>query len=302
MTTAKVVFRNVAAGAALLALMGGVQAQELTGTLKKIQDTGQITLATRGASVPFNFLDDSNKQAGFAWEIALKVADKAKQATGRNDLRIRNMEVTPQTRIPLVANQTVDLECSSTTHNLERENQVNFSVTYFAVGARIMARADSPISDWKGLAGKNVVVGAGTTTERLLRQLNEREKLGINIIMAPDINEGSMSVESGRAEAFVADDTGLFSSAARARNPSRWKVVGEPLEREAYGCMLRKGDAQFKKLVDDVIVGMMKSGEMHALYDKYFTKPLNVRNGFNMQMPMQPAIEELYKNPSDKAL
>lgn len=286
----------------LLALAGAAHAQDLTGTLKKIQETGQITLATRGASVPFNYLDDNSKQAGFAWEISLKVADKVRQVVGHSDLKVRNMEVTPQTRIPLVANQTVDLECSSTTHNQERENQVGFSVTYFAVGARIMARAESAISDWKGLAGKNVVVGAGTTTERLLRQLNEREKLNINIIMAPDINEGSMSVESGRAEAFVADDTGLFSSAARARNPAKWKVVGEPLEREAYGCMLRKGDVQFKKLVDDVIVGMMKNGEMTALYEKYFTKPLNVRNGFNMQMPMQPAIRDLYQNPSDKAL
>lgn len=294
--------RKLLASISLLALAGAAHAQDLTGTLKKIQETGQITLATRGASVPFNYLDDNSKQAGFAWEISLKVADKVKQVVGHSDLRVRNMEVTPQTRIPLVANQTVDLECSSTTHNLERENQVGFSVTYFAVGARIMARAESAINDWKGLAGKNVVVGAGTTTERLLRQLNEREKLNINIIMAPDINEGSMSVESGRAEAFVADDTGLFSSAARARNPARWKVVGEPLEREAYGCMLRKGDVQFKKLVDDVIVGMMKNGEMTALYEKYFTKPLNVRNGFNMQMPMQPAIRDLYQNPSDKAL
>lgn len=294
--------RKLLASMSLLALAGAAHAQDLTGTLKKIQETGQITLATRGASVPFNYLDDNSKQAGFAWEISLKVADKVRQVVGHSDLKVRNMEVTPQTRIPLVANQTVDLECSSTTHNQERENQVGFSVTYFAVGARIMARAESAINDWKGLAGKNVVVGAGTTTERLLRQLNEREKLNINIIMAPDINEGSMSVESGRAEAFVADDTGLFSSAARARNPARWKVVGEPLEREAYGCMLRKGDVQFKKLVDDVIVGMMKNGEMTALYEKYFTKPLNVRNGFNMQMPMQPAIRDLYQNPSDKAL
>jgi len=293
---------NAALCLSLSLLASSLHAQEFTGTLKKIQDTGTITLATRGASVPFNYLDDNNKQAGFAWEIALRVGDKVRQVLGRPDIKTRNLEVTPQTRIALVANQTVDLECSSTTHSLERENQVNFSVTYFAVGARIMVRADSPIADWKGLAGKNVVVGAGTTTERLLRQVNEREKLGINIIMAPDINEGSMSVESGRADAFVADDSGLFSSAARARNPAKWKIVGEPLEREAYGCMLRKGDEQFKKLVDDLIVDMMKRGEMTALYEKYFTQPLNVRNGFNMQMPLQPAIRALYENPSDKVL
>lgn len=288
--------------AGLLVILGTSQAQELSGTLRKIQETGQITLATRGASVPFNYLDDRNRQAGFAWDIALKVTDRVKQATGRPDLKIRPMEVTPQTRIPLVANQTVDLECSSTTHSLERENQVSFSVSYFVVSARIMTRTDSPINDWRGLAGKSVVVGAGTTTERLLRQLNERDKLGMQIITAPDISEAAMTVDSGRAQAYVTDDTGLFSSAARARNPSKWKVVGKPLEREAYGCMLRKGDTPFKKLVDAVIVGMMKSGEMSTLYDKYFTTPLNVRNGFNMQMPMQPVIRALYQNPSDKAL
>lgn len=279
-----------------------VQSQELTGTLKKIQDTGTITLGTRTASVPFNFLDDNNRQAGFGWEISVKVSEKIKQVVSRNDLKIRPMELTAQTRIPLVANQTVDIECSSTTHNRERENQVNFSTTYFVVGARLLVRSDSRIADWNGLAGKNVVVGAGTTTERLLRQLNEKNQLKINIILAPDINEGSMTVESGRAEAFMEDDIGLFSSAARARNPDKWKVVAEPLEREAYGCMLRKGDAAFKKVVDEVITGMMKSGEMASLYDKYFNKPLNVRNGFNLQMPMQPSISNIFLNPSDQVL
>lgn len=295
---ARCVLATLAAGF----LAAGAHAQELTGTLRKIQETGLITLATRTASIPFNFLDDNNRQAGFAWEISQRVADRVKQVVGRNDLKTRGMEVTAQTRIPLVANQTVDLECSSTTHSRERENQVNFSTTYFVVGARLLVRADSPINDWAHLAGKSVVVGAGTTTERLLRQLNEKNQLKINIVLAPDISEGSMSLESGRADAFMQDDIGLFASAVRARNPDKWKVVGEPLEREAYGCMLRKGDAPFKKLVDDVITGMMKNGEMASLYDKYFNKPLQVRNGFNLQMPMQPAIRELFLNPNDKAL
>ncbi|MBB1600998.1 transporter substrate-binding domain-containing protein [Variovorax sp. UMC13] len=294
------------AGTVLLAcaatLLTPVQAQPLGGTLKKVQDLGTVTLGTRSAFVPFNYLDDDNKQAGYAWEISLRVVEKLKERVGRADLKVRPMEMTPQTRIPLVANQTIDLECSATTHNAERETQVNFSTTFFVVGTRMLTRADAAIADWKDLAKKNVAVGAGTTNERVLRQLNEKENLGINIVLAPDVNEGSMSVESGRAVAYVLDDIGLFASAARARNPAKWKIVGEPLGREAYGCMMRKGDAEFKQFVDGVIVGMMKNGEMAALYEKYFNRPLNVRNGFSMQMPMQPLIRDVFENPSDKAL
>lgn len=286
----------------LLCGMNNVEAQQSSSTLKKIQELGVITLGTRSAYIPFNYLDANNKQAGFAWDISLHVVDKIKQETGRNDLKVRAMELTPQTRIPLVANQTVDLECSATTHNLEREAQVNFSTTFFSVGTRMLVRSDSNILDWKDIAKKNVAVEAGTTNERLLRQLNEKSELDLKIVLTPDVNEGSMSVESGRAVALVMDDIALFASAARARNPAKWKITGEPLGKEAYGCMMRKGDAQFKKLVDGVILDMMKSGEMAVLYEKYFNKPLNVRNGFNMQMPMQQVIRDLIDHPTDKAL
>lgn len=278
------------------------QAQPLDGTLRKIQDTGTITLATRTATVPFNYLDDDNRQAGYAWEIAQRVAERVRTATGRSDLKIRTVEVTPQTRIPLVANQTVDLECSATTHNLERENQVSFSVSYFATGARLLVRANSPVQNWKDLKGINVAVGAGTTTERLLRQMNDKQQLGANILLAPDVNEGFLMLESGRAGALMQDAVGLYAVGARVRDPAQWKVVADALEPEAYGCMLRKGDMQFKALVDQTIVGMMQSGEMRKLYDKYFNSPLKLRSGLNLNMPMQPLIDNLIKNPSDKPL
>ena len=285
-----------------LLLASLAHAQALDGTLKKVQDSGVITLATRAASVPFNYLDNDNRQAGYAWEIALKVVDKVKATTRRSDLQVRTMEVTPQTRIQLVANQTVDLECSSTTHNLERENQVSFSITYFGSGARLLVRNGSPIRNWPDLKGQNVAVGAGTTTERLLRQMNERDQLGVNILLAPDINEGFLMLESGRVAALMQEDIGLYAVGARVRDPARWTVVGDALQPEGYGCMLRKGDAQFKKLVDDTILEMMRNGELRALYEKYFNAPLNLRNGFNLKMPMQPLIDGLIKNPSDRPL
>lgn len=272
----------------------------LTGTLAKIRDTGSITLATRSASVPFNYLDDDNKQAGYAWEIAQRVVDRVKAELKMPNLQVKTMEVTPQTRIPLVANQTVDLECSSTTHNTERERQVSFSNTFFVVGSRLLVRKDSGIRYWADLVGKNVVVSAGTTAERLIREANAKNGWGINILLAKDINENFLMVETGRAQASMQDDVILYGNIARARQPYKWQVVGIPMAKEAYACMLRKDDAQFKGLVDDVIARMMKNGDMEKLYRKYFLSKINIKGGINVGMPVPDEMWELFRNPGDK--
>lgn len=290
----------LAAGLALCA--AAASAQPLGGTLKKIKDTGTLTVATRGASIPFNYLDDNNKQAGFAWEISQRVIEQVKKDLKLARLEVRTLEVTPQTRIPLVANQTVDLECSSTTNNAERQNQVSFSTTFFVAGARLLVRKNSGIKHWSDLVSKNVVVSAGTTAERMLRQLNEKNKWGINIILAKDINENFLTVETGRAVAATQDDIILYSNIARARKPADWEVVGVPQQKEAYGCMLRKGDTAFKKVVDGVITGMMRSGEFSALYEKYFLKPIAVKGSVSIGFPMSSDMQELVRHPSDQPL
>lgn len=279
-----------------------VISQPLTGTLAKIKDTNTITLATRTASIPFNYLDDNNKQAGYAWDISMKVVERIKKDLNLPNLQVKTMEVTPQTRIPLVANQTVDLECSSTTNNVERQRQVSFSNTFFIVGSRLLVRKNSGIRHWADLIGKNVVVSAGTTSERLLRQLNEKNGWGINIILAKDINENFLTVETGRARAAMQDDIILFSNIARANKPYEWEVVGVPMAREAYGCMMRKDDAQFKGVVDDVIATMMRNGEMEKLFVKYFLTKINVKGGVTVGFPVNDEILDLFKNPNDKAL
>lgn len=276
-------------------------AQALDGTLKKVKDTGRITVATRAASIPFNYLDDHNRQAGYAWEITQRVVEEVKKTLKLPGLKVETMEVTPQTRIPLVANQTVDLECSSTTNNKERQKQVAFSTTYFVVGGRLLVRKASGIRDWPDLKGKNVVVSAGTTSERLLRTMNAEKNMGINVILAKDINENFLTVETGRAAAAMQDDVILYSNIARSRNPALWEVVGTPLQREAYGCMLRRDDPQFKALVDGVIAGMMKSGEMERLYDKYFRGPIAVKGGTNLDYPLSEDNRALFKAPNDRA-
>ena len=293
---------GMAAAIAALTLCAAAQGQVLDGTLKKINDTGTITIATRSASIPFNFLDDDNQQVGYAWEISQRIVERVKQQLKLPSLQVKALEVTPQTRIPLVANQTVDLECSSTTNNLERQNQVSFSNTFFIVGSRLLVRKNSGIKHWADLIGKNVVVSAGTTSERLLRKLNEEKKWGINIILAKDINENFLTVETGRAAAAMQDDIILYINIARARKPADWEVVGVPQQKEAYGCTLRKGDTAFKKVVDDVIAGMMRSGEMARLYEKYFQKPIAVKGGVTIGLPMSPEMQELLRHPNDLAL
>lgn len=292
----------IPAAAIAFSMTAPAQAQDGPTTLKKVEQTGTFTVGTRAASIPFNFLDDNNEQSGFAWEITQRVADKVKEAVKREDVQVRPMEVTPQTRIPLVANQTVDLECSSTTHNRERENQVSFSTSFFVVGTRMLVPANSSIKNWADLAGKIVVVSAGTTAERLLRKLNDDRKLNVSIVLSKDIDNTFMTVDTGRADAAMMDDMVLYSLIARSPNPKKWNVVGDVLQPEAYACMLRKDDTEFKALVDGVITGMMSTGQMTKLYNKYFTSPIKVRGGFNINAPMSPVIQDLFANPNDKVL
>ena len=271
-------------------------------TLDKIRKTGTITLGTRKSSIPFSYIDDNQQQAGYSWEIANHVVDAVKKKLNLPDLVVKTLAVTPQTRIPLVANQTIDLECSSTTHNMERRQQVSFSNTFFVVGARLLVRKNSGIQDWPDVAGKRVIVSGGTTASRLLRKLNSDKQWDIDIMVARDIDENFMMVETGRAVASVQDDIILYSNIARAREPQTWEVVGTPLQREAYACMLRKGDAAFKRLVDEVIAGMMQSGEMDRLYAKYFQLRIAVKGGINIQQPLSDDMRELFKRPNDDVL
>jgi glutamate/aspartate transport system substrate-binding protein len=288
--------------AVLFAFGGSAATAQESATLDKIQQRGVIALGVRDASVPFNYLDDGNKQAGYSWEIALRVTETVKQRLKKPDLATESITVAPPTRIQLVANQTVDLECSSTTNNLERQRQVSFSNSFFVVAARLLVKKRTGVKQWSDLAGKTVVVSSGTTAERLLRKLNADNGWNITILLAKDIGENFLAVETGRALAAVQDDVILYSNIARARNPADWEVVGVPVHREAYACMMRKDDPAFKALVDDVIAGMMRSGEMEQLYRKYFIDPIAVKGGVSINFPMSEDVRGLFKNPNDQPL
>ncbi len=274
-------------------------AQE-SATLKKIKDTGSITLGHRESSIPFSYYDDKQQVIGYAHEILLKVVDAIKADQKLAKLDVKLMPVTSANRITLVQNGTVDIECGSTTNNTERQKQVSFSNTFFVIGTRIQVKKDGGIKDFGDLAGKNVVTTAGTTSERLLRKMNEDKKMGMNIISAKDHGESFLTLETGRAAAFMMDDALLYGEIAKAKKPGDWAVVGTAQSKEAYGCMIRKDDAGFKKVVDDAIAKVQTSGEADKIYAKWFMNPIPPK-GLNLNMPMSDEMKALHKAPNDKA-
>ncbi|MBY4769176.1 glutamate/aspartate ABC transporter substrate-binding protein [Burkholderia ambifaria] len=286
--------------AALCAFASGAHAQE-TGTLKKIKDTGVIALGHRESSIPFSYYDQNQQVVGYSREFQMKVVDAVKKKLNLPNLQVKNIPVTSQNRIPLVQNGTVDIECGSTTNNTERQQQAAFSDTIFVIGTRLMTKKDSGVKDFADLKGKTVVTTAGTTSERLLRKMNNDKQLGMNIISAKDHGDSFNTLESGRAVAFMMDDALLAGERAKAKQPGEWVIVGTPQSEEAYGCMMRKGDADFKKVVDDAISQVEKSGEAAKIYAKWFESPIPPK-GLNLNFPLSDSMKKLYANPNDKAL
>ncbi len=270
------------------------------GTLKKIKDSGVISLGHRESSIPFSYYDDKQRVVGYSYEIQMKVVDAVKKNLKLAKLDTKMVPVTSQNRISLVQNGTVDLECGSTTNNTERQKQVAFSNSIFIIGTRLMTKINSGIKDFPDLVGKNVVTTAGTTSERLLRKMNEDKKMNMNIISAKDHGESFLTLESGRAVAFMMDDALLYGERAKAKKADDWTIVGTAQSKEAYGCMLRKDDPQFKALVDDVIAKFQKSPDATKLYKKWFESPVPPK-GLNLKFPMSDDVKALSKAPNDKA-
>ncbi|WP_408304489.1 glutamate/aspartate ABC transporter substrate-binding protein [Paraburkholderia bryophila] len=278
----------------------GVLAQDATPTMTKIQTNGLISIGHRETSVPFSYVDSDNQVIGFSQDLCNKVIDAVKAKTKRSDLRIRFIPVTSQNRISLVQNGTVDLECGVTTNLAARQNQVAFSDTFFVATTRLLTRKDSGIKDFPDLAGKTVVTNQGTTSERILRKMNEEKKMNMQIISAKDYGEGRLTLETGRAVAYMMDDVLLAGARSLTAKPADWVLVGTPQSSEAYGFMLRKNDPEFKKVVDDAMQQVMKGKEINAMYDKWFMKPVPPKN-LTFDFPMSDSLKKVYANPNDTA-
>ncbi|MBL8403363.1 MAG: glutamate/aspartate ABC transporter substrate-binding protein [Dechloromonas sp.] len=291
--------RTVLAAAILAACSASAVAQE-SPTLKKIKDTGSMTLGHRESSIPFSYYDDKQQVIGYSHELMLKVVEAIRSELKLARLDTMLMPVTSANRITLVQNGTIDIECGSTTNNTERQKQVAFSTSIFVIGTKLMTKKTSGINDFPDLAGKNVVTTAGTTSERLIRKMNEDKQMKMNVISAKDHGEAFLTLETGRAVAFMMDDALLFGEMAKAKRASDWVVVGTPQSKEAYGCMLRKDDAGFKKVVDAALSKAMTSGEAEKIYAKWFLNPIPPK-GLNLNMPLSEDMKALMKAPNDKA-
>ena len=285
---------------ALGLIAGSAYAQD-SGTLKKIKDTGVISIGHRESSIPFSYYDDKQQVVGYSQDYANAIVAAVKQKLSLPNLQVKLTPVTSQNRIPLLQNNTIDIECGSTTNNLERQKQVDFSDTIFVIGTRLLTKKDSGIKGFDDLKGKTVVTTAGTTSERLLRKMNEDKSLGMNIISAKDHGDSFLTLSSGRAAAFMMDDALLAGERAKAPNPGDFVIVGEPQSREAYGCMIRKGDPEFKKLVDSTVAQIQTSGEANKWYKKWFQSPIPPK-GLNLDFPVSADMEKIFKEPNDKAL
>ena len=287
---------------AMLGLISGAAvAEELTGTLAKIKDSGVIVVGHRESSIPFSYYGKNQEVIGYSQDYSNLIVDAVKKELNMPDLKVKYLPVTSKTRIQLLNNYTYDFECGSTTNNLERQKTVGFSNSIFIVGTRFLVKADSNINSIEDLKGKNVVTTAGTTSEIRLNQINNKEKLNIRIITPKDHGDAFNALETGRAAAFLMDDALLAGERSRAINPSEWKIIGEPLSYESYGCMLRKGDVQFKQLMDKAIADAQTSGKALESYNKWFTQPVPPK-GANMELEISPKMVELFANPNDKAL
>ncbi|WP_274584465.1 glutamate/aspartate ABC transporter substrate-binding protein [Neisseria leonii] len=270
-------------------------------TIDKIKQSGTIVLGHRDASIPFSYIaDNPNQPIGYAHDLQLKVVEALKTQLGLPDLKVRYNLVTSQNRIPLVVNGTVDLECGSTTNNLERQKQVQFSNNFFVVGTRLLADKAQGIKDYADLKGKTVVTTAGTTSERLLKEYNDKNQAGINVISAKDHGESFLMLQNGRAQAFMMDDVLLAGARAKAADPEKWEIVGTPMSYENYGCMMRKGDAEFQKIVNDTLNQVFASDEINKMYNQWFEQPIPPKN-VNMAFPMSDKMKEILANPNDKA-
>jgi glutamate/aspartate transport system substrate-binding protein len=274
-------------------------AQELTGTLKNIKDTGAITLGFRDSSIPFSYLDDNQKPIGYAMDICYKIVDAVKKELKLDKLEVKLNPVSSSARIPLMANGTIDLECGSTTNNSDRLKQVAFTNTHFLTATRFVSKKSSKLGSIDDLKGKPVASTSGTTNIKQLTETNAARNLGINIIPAKEHAESFLLVETDRAVAAVLDDILLASFVAGSKDPDAYVISSDAFSKpEPYGIMLRKDDPAFKKVADDATAALYTSGEGQKIYDKWFMQKIPPK-GLNLNTPIGAELKNEFAKPSD---
>lgn len=260
-------------------------------TLKRIKDTGAITIGVREASVPFSYIDAQKQPQGYSIDLCLKIADAIKTELKMPRLDVRFLPVTSSNRIGMVKSGKVDLECGSTTNTRDRQKDVAFSYTTFVAGIKMLARKSSNITSIEDLRGKTVVVTKGTTSETMLKQLNEDRVLKLAILETKDHNESFADIADGKAVAFPMDDVLLYGLISKAAKPDDFAVVGKYLSVEPYGIMLRKDEPAFERIVDRTLVDLFQSGEVRRIYARWFST-------HELTVPMNQYLKEAFAIPN----
>jgi glutamate/aspartate transport system substrate-binding protein len=293
--------RRTAILMAFTLLASPVAAEELTGTLQKVKETKKITLGYQEASVPFSYLDGNQKPIGFAMDICLRIVDAVKKQLAMPDIAVEFTPVTSSNRIPLMVNGTLDLHCSATTNNADRQKQVAFTNSHFLSATRFAAKKASKVNTIDDLKGKSVTAVAGSVNLNQLIKVNTERNLGINVLPAKDQAEGFLMLETDRVQAYVLDDVQLAVAIARSKDPSLYMLSTEAFSRpEPYGIMLRKDDAPFKALADRATAELYQSPEIEIMYRKWLESPVPP-NGLNFNVPMSTALRNAFKTPSSSA-
>ncbi len=284
--------------ALLAALAVALPAAAQEGTLKKIKDTGSITVGHRDASIPFSYYDDQQRPIGYSMDICAKIVDAVKAELKMPKIDVKYQLVTSANRIPLLANGTIDIECGSTTNNAERQKQVSYTNTHFVTANRFVALRKSNVKSLADLKGKTVVSTAGTTNIKGITEINAEKNAGMNIVSANGHPESFLMVETGRAVAFFMDDILLYSLVATSKNPKAFIISSEAYSVEPYGIMVRKDDPAFKKVADAATAKLYKSGEINKIYNKWFQSKIPPK-GVNLNVPMSAQLKKSFANPTD---
>lgn len=285
---------------AICALLQHTSIASSQGLLERVSAGGKLVIAHRESSVPFSYIDSkSGKPVGYAVDLCLRLAEVVRKKTGKKDMPVEFLAVTPANRIAMIELGKADMECGSTTNNAERRQKVAFTVPHFITGARLLVKSGSPIDKVEDLNGKKLVSTKGTTPLKAADQANRERLMGITILEAPDHAKAVEMVEKGEADAFVMDDVLLYGLAAGRPNPGALKVVGRFMTTEPLAIMLPKNDPEFKKLVDEEMRRLVNTREIYPIYEKWFAKPIPPNNT-TLNLPVSYLLRDFWKYPTDQ--
>jgi glutamate/aspartate transport system substrate-binding protein len=270
-----------------------VGVEQLTGTLKKIRTTGAVTIGFRDASVPFSYVGPGRKPIGYSIDLCLAIVDAIKTELGVDNLQVKYLPVNPQTRIPMVVDGTVDLECGSTTNNTERQKQVAFSPIFFVSGTKLLVKRGSKFKTYRDLKGRAVAVTEGTTNEAAINAINAREGLGIKTVLFRDHDQSFAALAAGKVDAWAGDDALLYAQAAESANPRDFYVLGDYLSYDPYGIMFRRNDPAFAALIKRTFEELAQSRELARIYEQWFLRKLP--SGRRLGIEMSPQLESIFE-------